>query len=251
MDRFQQYVWKLFVIWFSIGLLLVGFSLLPSWLEWANAVFLFLSGTYAAFYLWHVLPNARFIIPLIFFGSILIESFGTKTGLLFGKYIYTTEFGPLWIGVPITMGPAWLSVIGASYAFSRLFSIRYSTLLIVPLLTVWLDLAIDPVASLNQYWVWQEPGIYYGIPTQNFLGWYITALFFSLFIAKYEEPATNLQLERNNQKLFLMLHVLFGVTAWTSGLHGVLFVTCSVILIYLAYYSRYKRRTFNHPVDRP
>ncbi|MCY1691338.1 hypothetical protein OVA29_12110 [Exiguobacterium sp. SL14] len=24
---------------------------------------------------------------------------------MFGEYVYTTEFGPLWIGVPITMGP--------------------------------------------------------------------------------------------------------------------------------------------------
>ncbi|MCY1691337.1 hypothetical protein OVA29_12105 [Exiguobacterium sp. SL14] len=79
MERLQHFIWRLFVIWFSIGLVLVGFSLLPPWLEWANAVFLFLSGTYAAFYLWHVLPKARFIIPLIFFGSILIESLGTKT----------------------------------------------------------------------------------------------------------------------------------------------------------------------------
>ncbi|MCY1691339.1 carotenoid biosynthesis protein [Exiguobacterium sp. SL14] len=122
---------------------------------------------------------------------------------------------------------------------------RYSTLLLVPLFTVWLDLAIDPVAALNHYWIWQESGIYYDIPSQNFLGWYLTALFFSLFIAKYEKPATNLQLERNNQKLFLMLHVLFGVTAWTSNLHGILFVTCSAILMYLVYYPRYARRTSN------
>lgn len=211
----------------------MGFSILPPELEWANAVFLSLSGTYAAIYLWHVLPRGRFIIPLIFFGSILIESFGTHTGLMFGDYTYTSDFGPLVFGVPITMGPAWLSVIGASLAFSKLFELRFRTVILVPLFTVWLDLAIDPVAAINQYWIWHETGIYYGIPNRNFLGWYLTSLLFSLFIAKYEEKEIDIRLERNNQILFLMLHALFGVTAWANGLEGVSLVALSSLLVYL------------------
>lgn len=241
MKRFRENMWTAFVIWFAFGLILVGFSLLPPWLEWANVVFLFLSGTYAALYLWHVLPRGRFIIPLIFFGSILIESFGTHTGILFGEYTYMSDFGPMVLGVPITMGPAWLSVMGASLAFSKLFNIRYRTLVLVPLFTVWLDLAIDPVAAVNEYWIWHETGIYYGIPNQNFLGWYLTSLFFSLFISRYEVRTSDDQLEKNNQRLFLMLHLLFGVTAWTSGLKGISFVTLSSFLVYLMYYRRYRR----------
>lgn len=243
MKSFHDRVWLLFSIWFSCGIILVGFSLLPPWLEWANAVFLFLSGTYAAFYLWHVLPRGRWIIPLIFFGSILIESFGTHTGLLFGAYTYMSDFGPMVFGVPITMGPAWLSVMGASLAFSKLFNFRYRTLLLVPLFTVWLDLAIDPVAAIKQYWIWHETGMYYGIPGQNFFGWYVTSLFFSWFIAKYEEPSTDHRLEHNNQLLFLMLHLLFGVTACSNGLHGVFLITLSSIAVYLLRHRR--QRTVN------
>ncbi|MGI1797702.1 carotenoid biosynthesis protein [Priestia sp. TRN 1309] len=232
---FQKYLWIFFKVWFFIGLILVGFSLLPPWLEWANTVFLFASGLYASCYLWNVLPRGRFIIPLIFWGSIIIESFGTHTGLLFGEYRYESDFGLMVLGVPITMGPAWLSVIGASLAFSRLFSFRHRTIILVPLFSVWLDLAIDPVAAnVKYYWIWNEGGLYYNIPTQNFFGWYMTALLFSLFISRFEHKTSIIELERNNQYLFLMLHILFGFTAFISGLYGVLLVGISSSICYLA-----------------
>lgn len=245
MYLFQKYLWTFFKVWFLIGLVLVGFSILPPWLEWANAVFLFSSGLYASCYLWTVLPKGRFIIPLIFFGSIAIESFGTHTGLLFGEYKYEADFGPMVLGVPITMGPAWLSVIGASHAFSRLFSFRHRTILLVPLFSVWLDLAIDPVAAnVKSYWVWNEGGFYYNIPNQNFFGWYVTALLFSFFIAGFEKETTIKELERNNQYLFMMLHILFGLTAFIAGLNGVLLVGISSVICYLVLKTTTAKSTF-------
>lgn len=226
MDRFQKKLWLFFTIWFFIGLILVGFSLLPPWLEWANAVFLFASGLYAALYLWDALPKGRFIIPVIFFGSILIESIGVHTGWPFGTYAYEADFGVQLLGVPITIGAAWLSVMGASLAFSRRFPFRFNTVILVPLFAVWLDLAIDPVAAnVKSYWIWQDGGFYYDIPTQNFLGWYGTALFFALLISRFEQQVTITALERNNQYLFLMLHTLFGLTAGVAGLYGVTLIS--------------------------
>lgn len=231
---FQKYLWYFFSVWFFIGLILVGFSILPPWLEWANTVFLFASGLYASCYLWNVLPKGRFIIPFIFFGSIAIESLGTHTGLIFGEYTYEADFGLMFLGVPITMGPAWLSVIGASLAFSKLFSFPHRTIILVPLFAVWLDLAIDPVAAnVKSYWIWAEGGLYYDIPSQNFLGWYLTALLFAAVISRFEEKATIVELERNNQYLFLMLHILFSFTAFISGLYGVLAVGLSSSICYL------------------
>ncbi|MGX8177952.1 carotenoid biosynthesis protein [Exiguobacterium artemiae] len=237
MDRFQKNLWLFFTIWFFIGLVLVGFSLLPPWLEWANSVFLFASGLYAALYLWDVVPKGRFIIPVIFFGSIIIESIGVHTGWPFGTYAYEADFGVKLLGVPITIGAAWLSVIGASHAFSRRFSFRYRTVLLVPLFAVWLDLAIDPVAAnVKSYWLWQDGGWYYDIPTQNFIGWYGTALFFSVLLARFEQPVNLKVLEHNNQYLFLMLHALFGLTAGMAGLYGVTCISLSAGILY--WYTR-------------
>jgi|TARA_B110000116_G_C16590979_1_gene470559 putative membrane protein len=43
-------------------------------------------------------------------------------------------------------------------------------------LVVW-DLALDPAMSfLTPYWMWEDPGSYYGMPLINLLGWYVTGV---------------------------------------------------------------------------
>ena len=85
---------------------------------------------------------------------------------------------------------------------------------------------------MKSYWLWQDGGWYYDIPTQNFFGWYGTALVFSFFINRYQVKATDAALEQNNQYLFLMLHTLFGVTAGVAGLYGVTLVSLSAFIAY-------------------
>jgi putative membrane protein len=49
------------------------------------------------------------------------------------------------------------------------------------LLTVW-DLVLDPAMAHEslavKFWVWAETGPYFGMPTQNFIGWTLTAVVF-------------------------------------------------------------------------
>jgi uncharacterized membrane protein len=44
------------------------------------------------------------------------------------------------------------------------------------ILLIW-DLALDPAMSYaTAYWVWEQPGAYYGMPWLNLFGWYVTGL---------------------------------------------------------------------------
>ena len=44
------------------------------------------------------------------------------------------------------------------------------------LLLAW-DLTLDPAMSeATRYWVWGEPGPYYGMPLMNLVGWYVTGV---------------------------------------------------------------------------
>jgi uncharacterized membrane protein len=42
-------------------------------------------------------------------------------------------------------------------------------------LTAW-DVLVDPLASAPNVhsWIWEQGGAYYGVPTQNFIGWILT-----------------------------------------------------------------------------
>jgi putative membrane protein len=53
------------------------------------------------------------------------------------------------------------------------------------IMVLW-DLAMDPMAStLAQWWIWHKGGGYFGVPLQNFLGWYLTVFAFMLIFALY------------------------------------------------------------------
>jgi putative membrane protein len=72
--------------------------------------------------------------------------------------------------------PAWLVVLSASGWMTAI------------------DLLIDPLAAgALHYWRWLEPGAYYGIPLENFLGWFaVSWLIFALLklvSADVERPA--------------------------------------------------------------
>jgi putative membrane protein len=41
------------------------------------------------------------------------------------------------------------------------------------------DLVIDPAAVHAGFWIWENPGLYYGIPISNFIGWALTGLIYS------------------------------------------------------------------------
>lgn len=234
MTKRYDWLWNLFCVWYAFGLILVGFDWLPPWLAWANPVFLWLAGAVGAIVLAKGVTRPILVVTVVFFGSIFVETLGVKTGFPFGEYAYAEAFGPTLLGVPVTIGAAWLAVIGSSFAVAQLFSFTYRTILLVPLLAVWLDMAIDPVsANVKSYWIWKEPGIYYDIPTQNFIAWFAVSFLFALLIKRFE-TTTPPRLLRDGQALFLMLHLLFGVTAFNAGLSGIsgLTLLTAIVLVW-------------------
>jgi uncharacterized membrane protein len=40
-------------------------------------------------------------------------------------------------------------------------------------MTAW-DLAMDPMMSAGGHWIWEVAGAYFGIPLQNYWGWWLT-----------------------------------------------------------------------------
>lgn len=106
------------------------------------------------------------------------EVLGVHSGFPFGRYAYTDALQPRLLGVPLTMGPAWVVLVAfASDAAARLRLRGWTATLFAALLTTATDLVIDPLAANRLgYWRWEAGGSYYGIPFVNFAGWLLTAL---------------------------------------------------------------------------
>lgn len=108
------------------------------------------------------------------------ELLGTTVGIPFGEYHYTDALGPKWLGhVPLVIPLSWFFMALPSYALARaaLPERPGARVLMASLILLSWDLALDPAMSrATAYWVWAEPGAYYGMPWLNLFGWYVTGL---------------------------------------------------------------------------
>ncbi|PAQ14749.1 hypothetical protein CD798_09510 [Bacillaceae bacterium SAOS 7] len=227
---------RLFIFWYVCGVILLSFDLLPSWLEWSNAVFLMLAGGLAIIYFIKLFnrKNALLISSVIFISTFFIEFSGSAYGVLFGEYYYTDRFAPNLFNVPIAIGFAWLMVMATSHVLAKRIVSQSGLLyaLMGSAIAVIIDLIIDPVAyQIKQYWIWEGSGLYYGIPFSNFLGWFAVAfvlhlfLWFMLHFTKHNHP--NLLWEKRMMLLYVLMISMFVLL----GIIGKLWVASALTAI--------------------
>ena len=123
------------------------------------------------------------LLLLTFAVSLLFESVGVATGWVYGPYHYTAKLGPKFLGlVPLLIPVAWFMMSYPSYIIAdRLVPGRWKPwqrLLAVAavggiVMTAW-DLVMDPFMVKGGSWVWDTQGAYFGIPLQNYWGWWLT-----------------------------------------------------------------------------
>ena len=159
---------------------------------WAIAGFVLL--------LFHAYPtlgwkNCLWIMLIVGGVGFIMECLGCNFGLFFSKYIYLDYIpGPKLFGFNVYSAVAyaiggyiiWGTVRSAVGQYNR--PMNKKDLIFMPILGSILlaavDLATDPyLSTIHQTHYWEETGVYYGIPWQNYLGWYLMAYIFYLLIA--------------------------------------------------------------------
>lgn len=244
-------IYRFFIFWYICGLFLLTFDLIPPWLEWANSVFLIAAGIVSALY-FISLYGKRFgtlYSLFIIVGSIWVEHLGVEYDFLFGSYHYTSNFGLKVFNTPITIGFAWLLIIGCSHELAKGIThtltrsiSKLSFTISGGLLSVTIDLILDPVSyKVKGYWLWQESGFYYDIPFSNFIGWMLVATVFHITFVLFS-PTKNVQTEIWENRLALvygLIIAMFSIIALTGGLW---LASALVILLSIFWYALYFRR---------
>jgi uncharacterized membrane protein len=129
-----------------------------------------------------------------FIVAMAMESIGVSTGKIYGPYHYSDQLGPKFLGlVPYLIPLAWFMMMYPSLAIAqdllkasapRGLKIFVAAALGGVVMTAW-DLGMDPFMVQAGHWVWDGPAkslVYFGIPLQNYLGWWITTfLTFAIF----------------------------------------------------------------------
>ena len=130
----------------------------------------------------------------------LIEWVGSRTGFPFGAYHYTALLRPQLAGVPLIIPLAWLMMLPVAWAVADLIvggaqvaagerRVRWRFVFVSALaFTAW-DLFLDPQMVAWGYWEWERPGVYFGIPLTNYLGWFVCAALLTLLVRPAYNPS--------------------------------------------------------------
>jgi uncharacterized membrane protein len=125
-----------------------------------------------------------------------VEWLGSTTGVPFGSYHYTELLQPQLVGVPLLIPLAWLMMLGPSWAIAyailgqHLKGVKQLVALSAltgAAMTAW-DLYLDPQMVGWGFWIWDQPGVYFGIPLVNFAGWFAVAAAVTLIVRPRPVP---------------------------------------------------------------
>ena len=174
---------------------------------------------------WHWLS---FMIPAIAL-SLGSELLGTSTGFPFGEYRYLGGLGYKIAGlVPFTIPLSWFYLGFSAYIIAlaglkkfeisqwlcQLGAIIFGSLC----LTSW-DFVLDPAMSQAPvpFWVWDQPGAFFGMPYQNFAGWMGTGMIF-MTVATLLWKVKPFTIPTNDLKLPLAIYLANFVFAMVLSL---------------------------------
>ena len=134
------------------------------------------------------------VVGLAYMAELLGVSFGTPVG----KYAYTGLLQPQLAGVPVLIPLAWWMLLPPAWAVSSFITRRSGRSLLFMLVsglafTAW-DLFIDPQMVAWGFWRWETPGQYFGIPWNNYLGWFLVSILITFIANPTELPAGALSL---------------------------------------------------------
>jgi putative membrane protein len=140
--------------------------------------------------------RAFYAFIAVYVVSLASELMGTGLGIPFGPYAYTSLLGPKWFDlVPLLIPLSWFTVSWACWVIARQRTTGIPAIIFSTILLVAWDLLLDPAMSkVTSYWIWGEPGNYYGMPWSNLFGWAVTGLLLFVILNKVAtEPRSKLR----------------------------------------------------------
>lgn len=117
--------------------------------------------------------------------SLVTETAGVVTGLIFGPYTYSPEFGAKIFGlVPAVIPLIWFSMSYLAFVTAALIAGRGMVgpaasdpaIALSAGLLLGYDVVADPNHVFRGGWSYTGGGLFYGVPLQNFVAWYAIGL---------------------------------------------------------------------------
>lgn len=131
-------------------------------------------------------PALRMVVVSLVIVYVL-EEIGVHSGIIFGRYYFTPLMGPKLDVIPIAIFCGWVSLIYMTWLVTNLLidgspipsrhtaGMIFFRAIVGALVITTIDISADPIGVANGWWVWLDGGPFYGVPIQNYLGWFLVA----------------------------------------------------------------------------
>ena len=148
-------------------------------------------------------------IFLIFSVGIFVEFLGVNYGLIFGNYEYGQNMGPKLLGVPFLIGINWIiiTLISGGIAHNLWIKNKYFSIILASILMVFIDLFIEPVAPILDFWEFKDNIV----PASNYVGWFFTGIITqTIYYNSFKNKEFNFSINLYSAMLtfFLLLNLL-------------------------------------------
>lgn len=176
--------------------------------------------------------RAFILLSLVVIVCLLFESVGVATGLVYGPYHYTDILGIRFMGlVPYVIAVAWFMMIYPSLVITEWIvplswkgAGRFICIAAIGglVMTSW-DVVMDPVMVAGGNWVWDIEGEFFGVPLQNYLGWWLTVFtcfVIYLLITRKRQPVREAKFDRLPLVAYMITGYSNVIIALTGGLGG-------------------------------
>ncbi len=208
------------IIWLFIGTYFASYLFFFSPFLMPSGVLGFISVIMAIpslffFYRWTGWRTTLLVFVILVCLVTFIEGVGVLTGFPYGSFYYTDMTGiKLFEVVPWTIAFAFIPLLfGALGIITYYVNAPWKVILLTALYLVLIDLVLDPVFVHLGIWVWITPGIYYGVPLSNFIGWFATGLITTSVLLA---PLKWRQVETGCPPIIIVISLVLTIGFWSG-----------------------------------
>jgi bisanhydrobacterioruberin hydratase len=226
---------------YPFGLLFVAAGVLRGEFDWTASIIIGLYGilVFLSEHRSRISPSSLFRVAGVLVLVYLLEYIGVREGFPFGKYEYTPVLGFQIGSVPVAIVLAWYTTIMMSRRIAAATvrvhgpARRATVALLAGLLTIALDVALEPMAAfIKQYWIWSEGSV----PVQNYISWFLisSVIVYILEDGEARDESSWLPSYRLAVLVLLMQLSLFILTDVANGFLLAPMIAAAVTLLVLS-----------------
>ena len=136
--------------------------------------------------------------------------------LRFERYVYNVSDFLVTLGdVPLVIGFGWAAIIYSGLQVASALGLPDRVRpFFVGLYALHIDLAIDAIAIRVPFWSWTPPGIWFGVPLGNFMGWFLVATLFAAAWVGLRRRISNPALLAVGSLLLALVGLMLTLELW-------------------------------------